>query len=154
MEITKTIVFVLLCYVAVADAKVFGRCDLVRELKKYHFEQTFLRNWVCLIENESRSDTKKINPYPIVGGTHPSGYKSYGLFQINSKDYCRSGYNGGLCNVKCEDMLDDNIAKAAQCAQMIFKLHGFKVWYGWNRKCKSHQDKLPSISDCVMAFAG
>lgn len=149
---------------------------------------------LCLIENESGSDTKKINPYPAIGGTHPSGFKSYGLFQvsqtdlmkkklneifafeqINSKNYCRSGYSGGLCNVKCEgslilfdglvrdlfafndwffhpDMMGDNISKAAMCAQMIFRLHGFKVWYGWERKCKSHQDKLPSISDCVMAF--
>lgn len=45
MEITKTaIIFVMLCYAAVAHAKVFGRCDLARELKKYNFEQTFLRN--------------------------------------------------------------------------------------------------------------
>lgn len=44
MDITKLTVFVLFCYVAVAHAKIFHRCDLARELKKYNFEQAFLRN--------------------------------------------------------------------------------------------------------------
>jgi len=28
--------------------------------------------------------------------------KNYGLFQINSRDYCTEGRKGGQCNMKCE----------------------------------------------------
>lgn len=35
-----------------------------------------------MIENESGYDTTKVAPYPPVAGSHPSPYKSYGLFQV------------------------------------------------------------------------
>lgn len=48
-----------------------------------HFIVFVYDSGVCLIENESGSDTTKINPYPAIGGTHPSGHNSYGLLQVN-----------------------------------------------------------------------
>lgn len=49
---------------------------------------------ICLVEAESGRSTTKVTEYP--------NYKSYGLFQINSKEWCRSGKRGGDCNMRCE----------------------------------------------------
>jgi len=47
------------------------------------------------VEHESNLDTKKVT-------INNNNSKNYGLFQINSKDYCAEGRKGGLCNMKCE----------------------------------------------------
>ena len=49
---------------------------------------------MCLVEAESGRSTNKITEY--------NTYKSYGLFQINSKEYCKEGKKGGLCGMRCE----------------------------------------------------
>lgn len=51
---------------------------------------------VCLVENESGGDTKK-----VVSNNGGVSFQ-YGIFQIDSKDGCGKGYVGGLCQVKCE----------------------------------------------------
>lgn len=47
------------------------------------------------MEHESALDTNKVT-------RQENNSKNYGLFQINSKDYCAEGRKGGLCNMKCE----------------------------------------------------
>jgi len=48
-----------------------------------------------LVEHESYLDTTKVTK-------KGNESKNYGLFQINSKDYCSEGRKGGQCNMKCE----------------------------------------------------
>lgn len=103
--------------------------------------------------------------------------------QINSKTYCGKGYVGGKCKVRCEgmqtprinnfsfsqfntmsmcvqfaisDLLSDNIAKSAQCAQIVLNTEGFKAWRGWEQKCKKSIPELPPLKECwrVAAIAG
>lgn len=50
---------------------------------------------ICLVEHESSLDTNKVT-------SKENNSKNYGLFQINSRDYCAEGRRGGLCNMKCE----------------------------------------------------
>jgi C-type lysozyme/alpha-lactalbumin family len=50
---------------------------------------------VCLIESESGGDSSKVTE-------HPNLSASYGIFQINSKEWCRKQRRGGECGARCE----------------------------------------------------
>ncbi|XP_018797973.1 PREDICTED: lysozyme c-1 isoform X2 [Bactrocera latifrons] len=94
---------------------------------------------VCLVENESGRSTSKVMQL----ANHSV---SYGLFQINNKNWCRKGRKGGICNIKCEDFLNDEISDDSRCAMQIFNRHGFQAWPGWVNKCRGRT--LPDVSRC------
>lgn len=72
--------------------------------------------------------------------------KIHHSLQINSRVGCRENYRGGICNAKCADFLDDNIADDIHCAHLVRKQEGFKAWKGWMTNCK--QKPLPDIKSC------
>lgn len=97
-------------------------------------------------EAESSSNTSKIERYPNLSS-------SFGIFQINSKLWCREGRKGGLCNKRCEDFVDDIISDDIECAKKIYEKEGFKYWKRWENKCKTKvptnpNPLLPNISKC------
>ncbi|KAL5286039.1 hypothetical protein ACFFRR_007617 [Megaselia abdita] len=122
----------------VVETKIFSRCQLAKELLKQQFSRQYLPNWVCLVEHESGRSTSKIN--------QASTSVSYGLFQINSKQWCRKGRKGGQCDMKCEDFTNNDITDDSKCAMRIFNTTGFRAWQGWVSKCKGRN--LPDISRC------
>ncbi|XP_066996509.2 lysozyme [Anabrus simplex] len=135
-----TLLLVLAGLLAAVSAKKFTTaCQIARELKKHDFAGKDLANWVCLVQSESSGDSSK------KGGPNKNGSYDYGLFQINSKYWCKNGVKGGDCNIKCEDLLNDDLSDDSQCAHKIYKRHGFTAWYGWRNKC---QNNLPDISKC------
>lgn len=73
---------------------------------------------VCLVESESGGNTAKVSEFPNLSS-------SYGIFQINSKEWCRKGRKGGECGVKCEDFLDEDIRDDIKCAKVIYNRNGF-----------------------------
>uniref|UniRef100_A0A1A9ZC91 lysozyme n=1 Tax=Glossina pallidipes TaxID=7398 RepID=A0A1A9ZC91_GLOPL len=96
--VTRYLVLLLLLifnFLAKNQAKMFTRCQLAKELLRHDFPRSYLSNWVCLVENESGRSTSKVTQLP-------NQSVSYGLFQINSKNWCRKGRKGGICNIKCE----------------------------------------------------
>nr|XP_023014754.1 lysozyme-like [Leptinotarsa decemlineata] len=99
---------------------------------------------VCLIESESGRDTSK----EIVKA---NGGKALGLFQINSKDWCKYGSPGGKCNMKCEALTDDNIRDDSVCAQKIQAELGFRGWDGWKRSCYRRTYTTTIVSACIPA---
>ncbi|KAH8412968.1 hypothetical protein KR009_007218 [Drosophila setifemur] len=120
------------------ESKVYSRCELARPLlQSYQFNRSFISIWICTVEHESNLDTRKIT-------AQEDGSKSYGLFQINSRNYCTEGRPGGYCNKKCEDFVNDEIADDAACAKMIHQREGFKYWKGWNRYCRNWQT-VPNV---------
>ncbi|XP_055839272.1 lysozyme [Episyrphus balteatus] len=121
------------------EGKIFTRCQLAKELVRHDFPRSYLSNWVCLIEHESGRSTSKVMQQPNTS-------VSYGLFQVNSKNWCRKGRKGGICNMKCEDFLNDDILDDSRCAKQIFNRHGFQAWPGWVSKCRGRN--LPDISRC------
>ncbi|XP_017477855.1 PREDICTED: lysozyme-like isoform X3 [Rhagoletis zephyria] len=142
MSCSKALLFTLLLSCLLLNAQVGGkeymRCQLARELlEKYGINKTFLSNWICLIEHESNRNTKVVK-------RNPNGSASYGLFQISSKDWCRVSRKGGICDMKCEDFIDDNIADDVACAKTIFERVGFKNWPGWQTSCRNTQN-LPNL---------
>ncbi|KAF5305101.1 hypothetical protein FQA39_LY09363 [Lamprigera yunnana] len=82
---------------------------------------------VCLIESESGKDTAQVTE-------KADGSKNLGLFQINSKKWCRFGQKGGDCNIKCEDLLDEHIHDDSICVKKVYNHVGFQGWHGWATK--------------------
>ncbi|NP_001093293.1 lysozyme-like protein 1 precursor [Bombyx mori] len=130
---------VTLVHSSEGHAKVFTRCQLSRELLRYNFPRALIPTWVCLIEHMISRTTEKIT-------NHNNSYSSYGLFQINNKDWCKKGRKGGNCNMKCEDLLNEDLADDVRCAKRVYDRIGFKAWPSSYSYCK--QKNLPDISRC------
>ncbi|XP_045540154.1 lysozyme [Papilio machaon] len=123
---------------AIAECKVFTRCQLTRELLRNNFPRTFISNWVCMIEHESDRNTAAVV-------TKSSRKKFYGLFQIGS-EFCKEGRKGGKCDITCEALLDEDIKEDSLCAQKVFDQEGFKYWSKWGTRCKGQT--LPDVEKC------
>ncbi|XP_041971710.1 lysozyme-like [Aricia agestis] len=120
-------------------ARVFNRCQLSRELLRYNFPRAQIANWVCLIEHASGRTTDKVT-------NHNNAYTSFGLFQINNKEWCKKGKRGGHCNMKCEDLLNEDLNDDVRCAKRIYDRVGFKNWPASFAYCKDKS--LPDLSKC------
>ncbi|KAJ4427705.1 hypothetical protein ANN_25357 [Periplaneta americana] len=99
----------------------------------------FLSSGLCLAKSESSLRSH------IVGGPNRNKSFDYGIFQINNKYWCGEGKKGGDCNLNCADLKNDNIGDDIECARKIQRRHGFKGWYGWQKKC---QGALPALPRC------
>ncbi|XP_005816997.1 lysozyme C-like isoform X1 [Xiphophorus maculatus] len=134
MKMTKTLVLLLL--VAAANAKVFERCAWARTLKAngmdgYH--GISLADWVCLTQHESNFNTN-------VKYRNTDGSTDYGIFQINSRWWCRDGgvstSNG--CGINCSQLLTDDVRKAITCAKRVVRdPNGVGAWVAWRRHCQN-----------------
>ncbi|KAJ8708361.1 hypothetical protein PYW07_010486 [Mythimna separata] len=123
------------------EAKVFSRCTLSRQLLKYKgIQKSYLGTWVCLIEKVSKRDTKAFL-------AKSSGKKFYGLYQIPN-EWCKEKKRGGLCNIACEALLDDDIRDDTACALQIAEKHGFQYWSKWTTRCKNDNFITTEIYKC------
>ncbi|XP_060659659.1 lysozyme isoform X1 [Drosophila nasuta] len=137
--VVLSLVLLLSLSLSETQSKLLTRCQLAKELLRHDFPRSYLSNWVCLVESESGRSTSKSMQLP-------NQSVSYGLFQINSKNWCRKGRRGGICNIKCEEFLNDEISDDSRCAMQIFNRHGFQAWPGWMTKCRGRT--LPDVSRC------
>lgn len=70
----------------------------------------------------------------------------WGLFHVSDKWWCKKGSIGGLCNVKCEDLLTD-VVKNAKCGSQIYLQDGINAWRLASGDCLNPDDE--SISECL-----
>ncbi|XP_072391067.1 lysozyme-like isoform X2 [Diabrotica undecimpunctata] len=139
MKVSSFCCFIVIGLVIVGtiDGKVYTKCGLTQELLRIGFSRSLVGNWVCMIESESGKDTsKQVNK--------ANGGKALGLFQINSKDWCKYGSPGGKCNMKCEDLINEDITDDARCARKIEAESGFRSWSGWTRNCYGRVVSIPN----------
>ncbi|XP_078468343.1 lysozyme C-1/C-2-like [Lampetra planeri] len=132
-----------LCVVPRTRAKVFARCELAKALYDMGVGKASLGDWVCLAFAESSYST---------AATHrnPNGSTDYGIFQINSKWWCDNGTKGhNACQVKCSELLEDDITKSVACAKLIVQQQGLKAWYGWKSKCQG-KDVSVYVQGCKL----
>ncbi|KAM7308335.1 lysozyme-like [Ixodes scapularis] len=127
------------------DARVLTRCGLARVLVWYGTPRDLVPDFVCLAEAESSLDTAK------VATTDGSARNGYGIFQINDTEWCSSsGIN--RCNVRCEELLADDIRQSLACANLIYSdalrysESGFEPWLGWKESCRG-QDLTKFMDD-------
>ncbi|CAH0550793.1 unnamed protein product [Brassicogethes aeneus] len=122
------IFFLLFLLFKNTESRNYTRCGLAKELTSLGFHRTFIGNWVCLVESSSGKKTDKLS-------RKSDGSIELGLFQINSKVWCTFKKKGGKCNMKCEDLLNEDITDDSKCVQKVHQEKGFRGWPGWKRSC-------------------
>ncbi|XP_028457071.1 lysozyme C [Perca flavescens] len=133
-SIMRSLVFLL--FVAVANARVYSRCEWARVLKNYGmdgYRGISLAEWVCLSKWESNYNTAAINH-------NTDGSTDYGIFQINSRWWCNNGRGrtSNACNINCSELLTDNVGVAINCAKRVVRdPNGIGAWVAWRNHCKN-----------------
>ncbi|CAG9800937.1 unnamed protein product [Chironomus riparius] len=116
-------------------ARSFNPCELENELTNiYNLTADESRNLTCVAQKYSQLTTNIIN----------NGSKTiyYGIFQIDQK-WCSIDKPGGKCNIKCEDLVNDDITDDIKCAQKVFQKLGKKAWkLNKNSGCKKEFNYL------------
>jgi C-type lysozyme/alpha-lactalbumin family len=118
--ITRRIIILLLIFAAHYSVvgKSFAPCELASELIQVHnFTLEESRNLVCIAQKLSNLNTN------VIGGD------KYGIFQI-SQSYCdRSGDDDETsCDVKCDDLLNEDIRDDIQCVRKVLSSRGLSAW--------------------------
>lgn len=117
-----------------ASAKEFNECEFAQEL--------FARHLV------PREEIYK--HFCIANSLHTAkeyeGFK--GIYAIGSRWWCGADQAGGGCNVKCSDLLDDDIEDDVRCASLILSQQGLS---GWSRSESACQRAYGTkTEDCLM----
>ncbi|XP_034753053.1 lysozyme C-like [Etheostoma cragini] len=138
--------YVFLLFVALANAKVYTRCEWARVLKAYKMDGyggISLANWVCLSRHESSYNTAAINK-------NRDGSTDYGIFQINSRWWCNDGRTrtSNACNINCSELLTNNVRVAINCAKrVVMDPNGIGAWVAWLNHCRG-RDLTSFVADC------
>uniref|UniRef100_A0A1B0A290 lysozyme n=1 Tax=Glossina pallidipes TaxID=7398 RepID=A0A1B0A290_GLOPL len=121
-------------------SKIYGRCELARELYEEHnipIEQ--VATWICIAQHESHFNTS------AVGRRVGDGSIAYGLFQISNLRWCSYKQYG------LNRLIDDNIADDVECIKRIYKEHaalfgdGFTAWIAYLPYCRNqHYEHIAS----------
>nr|XP_026500664.1 nuclear pore complex protein DDB_G0274915-like [Vanessa tameamea] len=125
--------------IALANARIYERCELARDLLKFGVTRDDVATWVCIAFHESRFDTAARNPH---SGDH-------GLLQISELYWCGPGK---ACGVPCSAFRNEDIYDDVQCALRIHEEHtrlqgnGFLAWVVYPHHCKHNAKKY--IIDC------
>ncbi|KAL2100248.1 hypothetical protein ACEWY4_004642 [Coilia grayii] len=129
----RALVFLLV--VAVANARVYDRCELARILKNSGMDGYWgvsLADWVCLAKWESDYNTDATNH-------NTDGSTDYGIFQINSRWWCNNGYSrtSNACGISCSELLSPNLSVAIRCAKRVVRdPNGIRAWVAWRLHCQ------------------
>ncbi|VCW99245.1 unnamed protein product [Gulo gulo] len=143
------IITLLSCFCAAYEAKIFSKCELARKLKTkgmdgYHGYG--LADWVCMAQYESNFNTWALN------GKNANGSSDYGLFQLNSKWWCKNSHHSlaNACNIMCSKFLDDNINDDIVCAKRVVRdPKGMSAWMAWVKHCKD-KDLSKYLASCKL----
>ncbi|XP_059490317.1 lysozyme P-like [Neocloeon triangulifer] len=148
----RLILLALILFAGSANAKIYERCELAKELRdRLRVPAEQLATWVCIADHESRFNTSII-------GTLAEG-KDHGLFQISDLFWCETGDIGGACGLDCNSLLDDDIRDDYTCARRIFRAHqglqgdGFRAWAVYGPHCSSGRaaNEAKYTNDCFEA---
>lgn len=133
------VVLLTSAFVALANARIYERCELGRELMRLGISRDHVATWVCIAYHESRFDTAARN---LHSGDH-------GLLQISELYWCGPGK---ACGVPCSAFRNDDISDDVKCALRIHEEHtrlqgdGFLAWVVYPQHCKHNSKKY--LVDC------
>uniref|UniRef100_A0A336LJD3 CSON006037 protein n=1 Tax=Culicoides sonorensis TaxID=179676 RepID=A0A336LJD3_CULSO len=100
--------------------KVYKRCEFIQELiEKYNFKDEHAAKVSCIAEG-ALFDTSRINYHWVNLEFGFQNYKpNYGIFQISSEIWCSETGNGGICNINCKDLTNDDLSDDVECLRKI-----------------------------------
>ncbi|KAM6214863.1 lysozyme-like protein 2 [Rhynchocyon petersi] len=131
-----SILVLLGCVATLIESKIYTRCKLAKIFAKAgldNYHGFSLGNWICLVYYESHYNTS-------LQTTVGDGSIDYGIFQINSYTWCRTGnqQQQNYCHVACSALITDDLTDAILCAKKIVKeINGMNYWQGWKEHCEN-----------------
>jgi hypothetical protein len=78
--------------------------------------------------------------------THHNEYGYVGIYKIGSEWWCGQYAPGGHCNIKCSDLVDDDIADDIACANKILASSGLEAWRTTDSRCRRYTQ---TVDDCL-----
>lgn len=91
---------------------------------------------------------KRRSNFNMIQQTTDTDESYWGLFAVSDKWWCDKEKIGGICNVKCSDLLTD-IEKNAKCGRRVYRQGGSSSWK-LSADCWDSEDE--NISDCMEIF--
>jgi len=143
-----------------APARRYDKCELAEELASVHgLAPREVHEWVCIAEFESTFNTAAVNKI------NWDGSFDYGLFQLNSRYWCRDHFGGkDACRMPCTDLLDDDISDDLKCVALILEDTerwkgpgtGLSAWVAYVKRCEgrnltAYMMDCPSSPDDIAA---
>ncbi|XP_012688691.1 lysozyme C [Clupea harengus] len=134
----RAIVLLALVCMPLCLARKLSRCETVKIFKTEGLDGLdghSLGNYVCMAYWETKYKSHKVREADVG--------KDYGIFQINSFQWCDDGTAGGknLCKMSCADLLNDDLKASIACLKTIVARDGLKAWDTWSKYCKGHNMK-------------
>lgn len=126
---SKFFVLILLTLHTVRS-RTIDRCQFAEELiKNYNLTVAETKKHLCIVINSSSGNilntANKLENYN-------------GIYRISTKWWCgKDGRNGGGCDIKCENLIDDDIADDVKCARKILLGQGIEGWSLNQKQCKN-----------------
>ncbi|XP_031553937.1 lysozyme-like [Actinia tenebrosa] len=147
----KLFAIVLLTVVG-SEAARKTKCEVVSALRAQGVPDGDLRDWLCLVENESSFR------YDITNEQNDNGSKDYGIFQLSNGYWCDRPHgttssicwrlNTYGCHVSCSNLLNSDISDDAECAVRIKNCKGFREWAAWRDDCSDVSGSEFDYSSC------
>lgn len=131
----SALVIFILCIFPLYSDKVFDIIGLRDELRKVkqNLTKTEICQLVCVGTRRGYLHTNR----------NVSHY--YGIFGIGDKFWCGIDKPGKNCDIKCSDLLADDITESVKCAKLILKADGFDS--SWLLKPKDCSNIYKELGD-------
>lgn len=127
--------FTLVSVNILVDAKIYKRSELITELvTKHKFNDEHAAKISCiaegaLFETDRIGYHSKYYSYTIFGPELINPEINYGIFQISSNHWCDEIGDGGICNLNCRNLVDDDITDDIECLKKIMPSFDEEKWY-------------------------
>jgi len=114
--LVTTLIFISTLNLTFLNAKLFDQSELATELFEIHkIARKDIYKHICIANT--------------LNTAHNSFYDGFiGIYRIGQQWWCGQESAGGGCNVKCSDLIDDNIADDVACASLILSQDGLEGW--------------------------
>lgn len=117
-------------FVSLVNAKIYTPCELAQELFHAHqLTKDQTGSLVCIAGTRSLFDTS----------SHQA-QEFFGLFKVGAKWWCGKDEKRGGCDIRCDDLIDDNITDDVKCARYILDIYGTDGWRLGYDSCKRYRE--------------
>lgn len=133
MQSALAIILIVLSF-DLARAKQFENCEFAAELYATHeVAREDIYKHLCIAN--------------FLHMTHVTRGDFLGIYAIGRAWWCGQDEPGGNCNVKCSDLLDDDIADDVACANQILQSDGLNAWRKSETECKQRYEH--AVDECL-----